>query len=81
MHLRTTEPEKLENLPPERLLHRREAAELIGTSERTLKRWDRENKGPPPIRFGKRMTRYSVSAVREWLRIINDRATEGKAIR
>jgi len=73
-------PEKLENLPPERLLRRREAAQLLGTSERTLKRWDRENKGPPPIRFSKRMTRYSVSAVREWLRIINDRATKGKAI-
>jgi predicted DNA-binding transcriptional regulator AlpA len=62
------------DLPPERLLTRRQTAELIGTSERTLRRWEEQNKGPPALCFSKRMTRYNIEAVREWLDIINVRA-------
>ena len=54
-------------LPPERLLTRRQTAELIGTSERTLRRWDQERRGPPAIRFSKRMTRYPLSPLQKWL--------------
>ena len=67
-----------ENFPDERLLTRRQTAELIGTSERTLKRWDKIGKGPTPIRFSKRMTRYSVAAVREWINAINKLAVRGE---
>jgi predicted DNA-binding transcriptional regulator AlpA len=70
----------LGDLPDERLLRRREAAELIGTSERTLKRWDKSQKGPTPIRLSKRMLRYSVGDVREWLRIIGKRAVNDEAM-
>ena len=59
------------DLPPERLLTRRQTAELIGTSERTLRRWDQEHRGPPALRFSERMIRYNIDAVREWLDMIN----------
>ena len=68
------------DLPPERLLTGRQTAELIGTSERTLKRWDEQKKGPPAIRLSQRMTRYNLEAVREWLDIINVRATRGEKL-
>ena len=57
------------DLPPERLLTRRETADLIGTSERTLKRWGASGEGPPALRFGrkKRMVRYPLAGVRRWL--------------
>ena len=70
----------LDDLPDERLLRRREAAELIGTSVRTIVRWDRSKKGPTPIRLSKRMTRYSVAGVREWLRIVGKRAANDEEI-
>ena len=60
------------DLPPERLLTRRQTAELIGTSERTLRRWEEQQVGPPALRFSRRMTRYNIEAVREWLDTVND---------
>jgi transcriptional antiterminator len=68
----------LDDLPPERLLTRRQTAELIGTSERTLRRWDQEHRGPPALRFSERMIRYNIDAAREWLDIVNLRATRGE---
>jgi predicted DNA-binding transcriptional regulator AlpA len=61
------------DLPPERLLTRRQTAELIGTSERTLRRWDQEHRGPPALRFSERMIRYNIDAVRAWLEFVNAR--------
>jgi predicted DNA-binding transcriptional regulator AlpA len=61
------------DLPPERLLTRRQTAELIGTSERTLRRWHQERRGPPALHFSKRMIRYNIEAVREWLDFANAR--------
>jgi predicted DNA-binding transcriptional regulator AlpA len=68
------------DLPPERLLTRRQTAELIGTSARTLRRWEEQNKGPPALRFSARMTRYNIEAVREWLEAVNVRAMRGEKL-
>jgi hypothetical protein len=70
----------LDDVPPERLLTRRQTAELIGTSERTLRRWDEEKKGPTPIRFSKRMTRYNIDVVRVWLDLIKLRSARGEKL-
>jgi predicted DNA-binding transcriptional regulator AlpA len=66
------------DLPRERLLTRRQTAELIGTSARTLKRWEQQKVGPPALRFSRRMTRYNIEAVREWLDTVNLRAARGE---
>ena len=68
------------DLPPERLLTRRQTAELIGTSARTLRRWEEQQKGPPALRFSSRMTRYNIDAVRAWLDIVNIRAARGEKL-
>jgi predicted DNA-binding transcriptional regulator AlpA len=70
----------LVDLPDERLLRRREAATLIGTSVRTMVRWDKSQKGPTPIRLSKRMTRYAVGGIREWLRVIGKRAVNDEGM-
>ena len=66
------------DLPPERLLTRRQTAELIGTSARTLRRWEEQQVGPPALRFSRRMTRYNIEAVREWLDTVGTRAARGE---
>ncbi len=67
-------------LPPERLLTGRQTAELIGTSARTLRRWEEQQKGPPALRFSRRMTRYNIEAVRAWLDLVNIRAARGEEL-
>ena len=67
-------------VPDLRLLNRREAAALIGTSEKTLKRWEAVGKGPPVLRFGKRMARYTVLGLREWLKVVTEDAVHGEEI-
>jgi excisionase family DNA binding protein len=51
----------------ERLLTPKEAADHLRVSETTLRRWRRENTGPPYVRMG-RVYRYRLGALIEWLR-------------
>lgn len=44
-----------------------EVAELLRTSDRTLRRWREEGIGPAFIRIGQRYIRYRKSAVEAWL--------------
>ena len=53
------------------MLSRREAAQLIGTSEKTLQRWAARGEGPPRLKFGRRMTRYQLGVLRRWLELEN----------
>ena len=76
----TSEEPVLAAVPDLRLLNRREAAQLIGTSEKTLKRWEALGKGPPVLRFGKRMSRYTVLGLREWLKAVTEDAGHGEEI-
>ena len=59
---------------------RRQTAELIGTSARTLRRWEEQQKGPPALRFSRRVTRYNIVAVRAWLDLVNIRAARGEEL-
>jgi hypothetical protein len=68
------------DLPPERLLTRRQTAELIGTSARMPRRWEEQQVGPPALRFSARMTRYNIEAVRAWLDLVNIRAARGEEL-
>ncbi len=80
--LKTLTPKEpaLAAMPDLRLLSRKEAAQLIGTSEKTLKRWEALGKGPPVLRFGKRMARYTVLGLREWLKVVTEDAVHGEKI-
>lgn len=49
----------------------KQAAELLGVSERWLARGRNENFGPEPTRLGHRTVRYSEPAL---LKFINDRS-------
>ena len=49
------------------LVDRREAAESLGVTLRTLRRWHDENQGPPRISFGVRKVYYAMPDIREHL--------------
>ena len=68
------------DLLPDALPTRRQTAELIGTSARTLRRWEEQQKGPPALRFSRRVTRYNIVAVRAWLDLVNIRAARGEEL-
>jgi len=50
----------------EGLLTEQDAAELLQVPLSTLRRWQREGKGPPCLRIG-RQVRYRQSALQRWL--------------
>lgn len=49
-------------------LTKRQTAELLGISIRTLERWGRAGFGPTPHKHGPRLVRYVESDVTEYLR-------------
>lgn len=42
------------------------AAQLLGTTTRTLRNWAAQGKGPKPVRIGKRV-RYGVADINAWI--------------
>lgn len=50
-----------------RLLRKREVAELVGVSERTVERWSRE-RGLPRRRVGPNTVRFPEREVLAWIR-------------
>jgi len=46
---------------------RRDAAEMMGVTDRTLLRWHREDKGPPR-KYANRSVYYRISDIEAWLR-------------
>jgi predicted DNA-binding transcriptional regulator AlpA len=55
--------------PEDRLLTRREAAEILGLQPQTLARWKWVGRAdrPPEIRVGPRAVRYRLSDLRHWI--------------
>jgi hypothetical protein len=51
----------------DRLLTRREVAEVLGFQTATLARWAWKKEGPPFIKVGKKSVRYRASELREWV--------------
>lgn len=49
------------------LLTKRAAAKLLGVSERTLRRWELGNVGPPTLAVGKRRW-FARDVLRQWLK-------------
>lgn len=49
-----------------RLIDEGEAAELLGLNQHTLKMWRLAKEGPPYIKMGKRIVRYSVEDLMQW---------------
>jgi uncharacterized protein (DUF2267 family) len=50
----------------QQLVDRREAAELLGVTLRTFRRWHEENRGPPAVRF-RRQRFYALPDILEHL--------------
>ena len=59
--------DKIPNTSLPRLLRRRDVAELVGLSERTVERLDLEGDGPACVRLGRRSVRYHPEAVARWI--------------
>jgi predicted DNA-binding transcriptional regulator AlpA len=51
----------------DKLIPRKRLAEMLGKSEVTLIRWERDGKGPPVTRIGRDVV-YSVSSIEKWLK-------------
>ena len=49
------------------LLSRRQAAELLATSSKTLERWAANRTGPAFIRYSATTVKYRLSAITRWL--------------
>jgi predicted DNA-binding transcriptional regulator AlpA len=49
------------------LVDRREAAQLLRVSQRTLDRWHLLGDGPPRVQCGPRTIRYRLTSICEWL--------------
>ena len=62
----------------DRLLTRKEVAEVLGFQPQTLARWAWEGREdrPPEVRVG-RAVRYRASAVRQWIAERGERPTGG----
>lgn len=58
--------EKEKKIAEVTLLSRKETAEMLGVSPRTLARWHAMRKGPPRVNAG-RSPRYRLEAVVRWL--------------
>lgn len=50
----------------ERLLSLREAADVLGVKEATLRDWRVDRKGPPAVKYG-RLVRYRPSDLDQWI--------------
>ena len=62
----------------DRLLTRREVAEILGFQPATLARWAWMKQGPAFIKVGKKSVRYRASVVREW--VIGRAASRGENV-
>ena len=49
-------------------LKTKEAAEMIGVTEQTMRRWRSQNTGPPFVRLSKRTVRYSRQSLIDWMK-------------
>ena len=52
------------------LLNGAKAAEILGISQDTLRRWAVDNKGPARIRVGKRYY-YTAEIIRQWIKAMS----------
>ncbi len=52
---------------PEALLNQRQAASLIGVSERTLECWRCRGGGPPFVKISRRAVRYRRQDIDQWV--------------
>lgn len=52
---------------PQPLLTTREAAMVLGISQRTLEDWHHHRRGPPYIRVSRTMVRYRRSDLDRWI--------------
>ena len=53
--------------PPDALLNQRQAASLIGVSERTLESWRCRGGGPPFVKISRRAVRYRRQDIDQWV--------------
>ncbi len=53
--------------PPDALLNQRQAASLIGVSERTLECWRCRGGGPPFVKLSRRAVRYRRKDIDRWV--------------
>lgn len=60
--------ERDEILGEDRLLTSQEVAAQLGITEGTLRNWRWEGEGPPYVKLGKRLVRYRLGAVRQYVR-------------
>lgn len=60
-------PESTTEARPRLLLNKKEAAEALNLSVRTLEGLLRKPDGPPFVRLGSRMIRFPQAALLEWL--------------
>jgi predicted DNA-binding transcriptional regulator AlpA len=51
----------------DRLLTRREVAEILGFQTATLARWAWKKEGPPFMKVGRKSVRYRASELRDWV--------------
>lgn len=52
---------------PEALLNQRQAADLMGVSERTLECWRSRGGGPPFVKISRRAVRYRRQDIDQWV--------------
>ena len=52
---------------PQALLNQRQAADLIGVSERTLECWRSRGGGPPFVKISRRAVRYRRQDIDQWV--------------
>ncbi len=62
-----TSPPSPRNRDPDALLGQREAAALIGVSERTLECWRWRGGGPPFVKISRRAVRYRRPDIQQWV--------------
>jgi predicted DNA-binding transcriptional regulator AlpA len=59
--------ERKRQISERQLVDRRQAAELLGVTLRTLRRWHEDNQGPPRVSFGVRKVFYAMPDILEHL--------------
>ena len=61
-------PRRSATRPPDALLNQRQAASLIGVSERTLECWRCRGGGPSFVKISRRAVRYRRQDIDQWVR-------------
>jgi len=56
------------------LVSRKEAAEILGVSIKSLEGWSRKGIGPAITKLSPKLLRYSIKALNEWKTKIKDRS-------